>query len=100
MSGPRNKAGKPAGDVPELLQLGAELAARRRALGRLQQDVATAAGVSRSTLHTIEHGGAGVRWEKVAAVAHTLGLRMSFGPAEDAASGATDVSAAPGASES
>ncbi|AGF71443.1 helix-turn-helix domain-containing protein [Corynebacterium halotolerans] len=80
MSSPRNKAGKPAGDVPELLELGAELGARRRTLGRLQQDVATAAGVSRSTLHTIEHGGAGVRWEKVAAVAKSLGLRMSFEP--------------------
>lgn len=83
MSSPRNKAGKPAGDVPELLELGAELAARRRSLGRLQQDVATAAGVSRSTLHTIEHGGAGVRWEKVSAVARTLGLRMAFEPLED-----------------
>ncbi len=80
MSGPRRKTGKPAGDVPELLELGAELAARRRELGRLQQDVATEAGVSRSTLHTIEHGGAGVRWEKVAAVAGALGLRMAFQP--------------------
>ena len=52
--------------------------ARRRATGRLQQDVADAAGVSRSTLHTIEHGGAGVRWEKVIAVAAELGLRVGF----------------------
>ena len=44
----------------------------------LQQDVAVAAGVSRSTLHTIEHGGAGVRWEKVIAVAAELGLKVGF----------------------
>ncbi|MGD7003124.1 helix-turn-helix domain-containing protein [Corynebacterium halotolerans] len=78
MPGPRKKAGKPAGDVPELLDLGEQLAERRRTLGRLQQDVATAAGVSRSTLHTIEHGGAGVRWEKIVAVADALDLKLQL----------------------
>ena len=60
----RNKPGKPAGDNPQLLHLGEYLA--------------EAAGVSRSTLHTIEHGGMGVRWEKVAAVAQALGLELTF----------------------
>lgn len=77
-SAPRKKSGKPAGDDPELIALGGQLAQRRRDLGRLQQDVATEAGVSRSTLHTIEHGGTGVRWEKVAAVAQALRLKMTF----------------------
>lgn len=77
-SAPRKKSGKPAGDDPELIALGGQLAERRRDLGRLQQDVATEAGVSRSTLHTIEHGGTGVRWEKVAAVAQALRLKMTF----------------------
>lgn len=71
---PRAKGGKPASDNPVLQSLGAQLAQRRRDLGRLQQEVAEAAGVSRSTLHTIEHGGEGVRWEKVLAVAAILGL--------------------------
>ncbi|AKK07807.1 helix-turn-helix domain-containing protein [Corynebacterium testudinoris] len=75
---PRKKIGKPAGDDPELIALGAVLAEKRRASGRLQQEVAKSAGVSRSTLHTIEHGGAGVRWEIVSAVAHALGLRLTF----------------------
>ena len=70
--------GKPAGDDPVLLDLGARLAQRRRDIGALQADIAEKAGVSRSTLHTIEHGGTGVRWEKVAAVAHALGLAMTF----------------------
>lgn len=78
MSAPRNKQGKPASDNPELVQLGAALAQRRRDAGRLQQEVASSAGVSRSTLHTIEHGGAGVRWEKVVAVAQALGLNPSW----------------------
>lgn len=78
MSGPRNKAGKPASEVPELIALGEKIARTRREAGRLQQEVADAAGVSRSTLHTIEHGGAGVRWEKVVAVAAALGLKMSL----------------------
>lgn len=83
-SAPRKKTGKPAGDDPVLLALGAQLAERRREIGALQADIAEKAGVSRSTLHTIEHGGTGVRWEKVAAVAHALGLAMTFqpGPAE------------------
>ncbi|WP_448852992.1 helix-turn-helix domain-containing protein [Corynebacterium frankenforstense] len=89
MSAPRRKIGKPAGDVPELVQLGSELAERRRELGRLQQDVAATAGVSRSTLHAIEHGATGVRWEKVQAVARVLGLELCFAeaaaPAEAAA---------------
>ena len=78
MSGPRNKGGKPASEDPVLIALGEQIAQARRASGRLQQEVSDAAGVSRSTLHTIEHGGAGVRWEKVVAVAAALGLEMSF----------------------
>lgn len=73
---PRHKQGKPASDDPELIALGEQIASRRRDTGRLQQEVADTAGVSRSTLHTIEHGGAGVRWEKVVAVANTLGLKV------------------------
>lgn len=83
-SQPRNKVGKPASSNPTLLALGEQLASRRRELGRVQQDVASAAGVSRSTLHTIEHGGEGVRWEKVAAVAEVLGLRLSLTPSSGA----------------
>lgn len=78
MSGPRRKAGKPAGNILELLALGEQIAERRRSLGRLQNEVAESAGVSRSTLHTIEHGGSGVRWEKIAAVSHELGLSLKL----------------------
>ncbi|AJI77927.1 helix-turn-helix domain-containing protein [Corynebacterium singulare] len=77
---PRHKQGKPAGDNPQLIALGDVFAERRRELGILQQDLADKAGISRSTLHTIEHGGSGVRWEKVAAVAEALGLDMAFTP--------------------
>ena len=77
---PRHKQGKPAGDNLQLIALGEGFAERRRELGILQQELAEKAGISRSTLHTIEHGGTGVRWEKVAAVADALGLEMSFTP--------------------
>lgn len=75
-SAPRNKPGKPAGDNPTLIAIGEQLAARRRELGIRQQDLAAEAGVSRSTLHTIEHGGTGVRFEKVVAVVEALGLAI------------------------
>ena len=78
MANPRNKQGKPASDIPLLIELGAILAQHRREAGRLQQEVADAAGISRSTLHTIERGGAGVRWEKVVAVAQALGLQPEW----------------------
>lgn len=74
----RNKPGKPAGDNPQLLHLGEYLAQCRRERGILQKQLAEDAGVARSTLHTIEHGASGVRWEKVAAVAHALGLELTF----------------------
>lgn len=79
----RNKQGKPAGDNPLILELGEKLAARRRELGILQQELAERAGISRSTLHTIEHGGTGVRWEKVAAVVTALDMQMTFAPVTD-----------------
>lgn len=85
MPSPRKKLGKPASDIPVLIKLGEALAQRRRDAGRLQQEVASAAGVSRSTLHTIEHGGAGVRWEKVAAVASALGLSIEWVEASEKA---------------
>ena len=77
---PRHKQGKPAGDNPQLIALGDVFAERRRELGNLQQELAEKAGLSRSTLHTIEHGGSGVRWEKIAAVAEALDLEMTFTP--------------------
>lgn len=91
MPSPRKKLGKPASDIPVLINLGEALAQRRRETGRLQQEVASAAGVSRSTLHTIEHGGAGVRWEKVAAVAEALGLSIEWVETSEA-SGASEAS--------
>ena len=77
---PRHKQGKPAGDNPQLIALGDVFAERRRELGILQQELAEKAGLSRSTLHIIEHGGSGVRWEKIAAVAEALDLEMTFTP--------------------
>lgn len=91
MSGPRRKTGKPAGDVPELLALGGQLAERRRTLGRLQQQLADEAGVSRSTLHTIEHGGAGVRWEKIEAVAAALGMQLKLVEADSLSLSGTET---------
>ena len=81
MSNPtRKKQGKPASDNDALVMLGEQLAQRRRDYGIVQQDLAKTVGVSRSTLHTIEHGGEGVRWEKVIAVANALNFDIALVP--------------------
>ncbi|WP_313550739.1 helix-turn-helix domain-containing protein [Corynebacterium sp.] len=80
----RNKQGKPASDNHTLVELGNELAQRRREYGIVQQDLAKTVGVSRSTLHTIEHGGEGVRWEKVIAVAQALNFDIALVPRKSA----------------
>ncbi|MFH0411018.1 helix-turn-helix domain-containing protein [Corynebacterium sp. L4756] len=79
MSNPtRKKLGKPASENEALVALGEQLAQRRRDYGIVQQDLAKTVGVSRSTLHTIEHGGEGVRWEKVVAVANALNFDFTL----------------------
>lgn len=74
----RKKQGKPASDNQTLVKLGEQLAQRRRDYGIVQQDLAKTVGVSRSTLHTIEHGGEGVRFEKVIAVANALNFDIAL----------------------
>lgn len=76
----RKKQGKPASDNHTLVELGQRLAQRRRDFGIVQQDLAKTVGVSRSTLHTIGHGGEGVRWEKVIAVAQALDFDIKLVP--------------------
>ena len=57
-------------------ELGRVVAARRRALGLRQQEVADLAGVSVRFLHDLEHGKPTVQLAQALRVLDTLGLRV------------------------
>lgn len=67
-----------------LMQLGAALRTRRKALGLSTIVVAESAALSRVTLSRIEKGEPSVTVGAWLAVAHTLGLSLSCAPREDA----------------
>ncbi|MDP2345300.1 MAG: helix-turn-helix transcriptional regulator [Deltaproteobacteria bacterium] len=61
-----------------LADLGARLRARRKALGVSATTTAEAAGMSRATLHRIEHGEPSVTIGAVVAVANAVGLVLEL----------------------
>ena len=52
----------------------------RKGAGLRQEELALAAGVSTRTLHSIEHGGEGVRMDKLLQVLEALGLTLEVVP--------------------
>lgn len=58
--------------------LGAKIAAQRKALGVRAQSAARAAGISRVTLHRIEKGEASVSLGAYVKVCHALGLHLGI----------------------
>lgn len=57
-------------------RLGAELHARRRALGLRQAEVAELAGTTQRTVSVVENGQPGTRLETITAIAEALGLAL------------------------
>lgn len=57
---------------------GAQVRARRRALGLSQQEVAELAGVAVRTVHAVEAGKATLRLDALLAVLDAVGLRMAL----------------------
>lgn len=60
--------------------LAAAVRARRTELGLRQAEVADLAGCSQRFIHTVEHGKAGLRMDKVLDVLGVLGLGLRVGP--------------------
>lgn len=60
--------------------LAAAVRARRTELGLRQAEVADLAGCSQRFVHTVEHGKAGLRMDKVLDVLGVLGLELRIGP--------------------
>lgn len=60
--------------------LGQAVRARREELGLLQADLADLAGCSTRFVHTLEHGKASLRLDKVLDVLHVVGLDLAVVP--------------------
>ena len=69
------------GDAHDRASAWAEkVAARRKALGLRQEDLADLAGVSHRFVQSVEAGKPSVRLDKLEAVLHALGLRLDVVP--------------------
>ncbi|OBG87291.1 transcriptional regulator [Mycobacterium sp. E802] len=64
--------------MPEIARIGALFAERRIALRLTQQTLADLAGVSRSSIQSLERGAGSVKRGSVIEVADVLGLRLDI----------------------
>lgn len=80
MPRPRRTAPMQRTAMPSIAGIGRQVADRRLALGLTQQALADLAGVSRSSVQTIEYGGATVKIGAVAEIAAALGLDLAVVP--------------------
>ncbi|OMC01031.1 transcriptional regulator [Mycobacterium sp. NS-7484] len=64
--------------MPEIARIGALFAERRIALRLTQQTLADLAGVSRSSIQSLERGAGSVKLGSVIEVADVLGLRLDI----------------------
>ncbi|MGV0743681.1 helix-turn-helix transcriptional regulator [Mycolicibacterium sp. XJ870] len=69
--------------MPEIARIGRVFAERRIALRLTQQDLADLAGVSRSTVQSLERGSGSTKFASVFELAEVLGLRIDVGVAAE-----------------
>jgi transcriptional regulator with XRE-family HTH domain len=67
--------------MPEIAHIGRAFAERRIGLRLTQQTVADLAGVSRSTVQSLERGTGSIKLASVVEIAEVLGMRIEFGAA-------------------
>ena len=82
MAAPRRRRTHLDAAMPEIARLGRALAERRISLRLTQQTVADLAGVSRSTVQSLERGSGAIKLASVVEIADVLGLRVDLGPVE------------------
>jgi y4mF family transcriptional regulator len=70
--------------MPEISRIGELFAARRIQLGITQQLLADLAGVSRSSVQSLEYGTGSVKLGSVVQIADALGLRLNLTTADGA----------------
>jgi y4mF family transcriptional regulator len=71
--------------MPEITRIGEFVAARRIQLGLTQQLLADLAGVSRSSIQSLEYGTGSVKLGSVVQIAEALGLRLDITTADGSA---------------
>lgn len=86
MADPRRTTPTRHSPMPEIARIGEVVAARRVQLGLTQQLLADLAGVSRSSVQSLEYGTGSVKLESVVQIADALGLRLHITTADGAAS--------------
>lgn len=74
--GPRRRRSQHGDSMPEIARIGAVFAERRIALRLTQQTLADLAGVSRSSIHSLERGNGSIRFGSVIEIADILGLHI------------------------
>lgn len=76
MLGPRRRKSQRDDAMPEIARIGAAFADRRIALRLTQQTLADLAGVSRSTIQSLERGSGSISFGSVLEIADALGLHV------------------------
>lgn len=74
--GPRRRKSKRDEAMPEIARIGAVFTDRRIALRLTQQTLADLAGVSRSTVQSLERGSGSISFGAVLEIADALGLHI------------------------
>lgn len=74
--GPRRRKLKRDDAMPEIARIGAVFTDRRIALRLTQQTLADLAGVSRSTVQSLERGSGSISFGSVVEIADALGLHI------------------------
>jgi transcriptional regulator with XRE-family HTH domain len=76
MAGPRRTKPRLDGSMPEMVRIGQAFAERRIALRLTQQTVSDLAGVSRSSVQSLEKGSGSIKFGSIVEIADVLGLRI------------------------
>jgi len=84
MPDPRRTTPARHSPMPEISRIGELFAARRIQLGITQQLLADLAGVSRSSVQSLEYGTGSVKLGSVVQIADALGLRLNLTTADGA----------------
>lgn len=81
--GPRRRRVQREESMPEIARIGDVFAERRIALRLTQQTVADLAGVSRSSVQSLERGSGSIKFGSVIEIADVLGLHIDVSAATE-----------------